>query len=221
LTGNAPAFHVIITNSQMLTEIRLRISQTVLRLHRQHGGKLNHQEPNLALWVAQDAHESVVMIIRIEHGTLFSLRVQGSAVTTKTPKKNQQPMNQKIMNAPIISADAKARLTEAVKNYTPPAPEKYRALNEVKDSIMALRERKASYQTIRAMLHESTGIEVSHQTVARYCREVLDAAKPKKPRRPKTPPTEPTAAAPGELAARPPFSQPRPRGPRIADSKNI
>jgi hypothetical protein len=125
----------------------------------------------------------------------------------------------KIMNAPIVSTDAKVRLNEAVKNYTLPVPEKYRALNEVKDSIIALRERKASYETIRAMLHENAGIEVSHQTVARYCREVLDSAKPKRPRRPKTP--EPPTAAQGELAARPPFSQSRPRGPRITDSKNL
>jgi len=160
-------------------------------------------------------------INRIGNGTLLSLRVQGAAVTTKTSAKNQQPLNQKIMNAPIVSADAKARLTEAVNNYTPPAPEKYRALNEVKESIIALRERKASYETIRAMLHENVGIEVSHQTVARYCREVLDAGKAKKPRRPKTPPTEPPAAAQGELAARPPFSQSRPRGSRSADPKNL
>jgi hypothetical protein len=92
-------------------------------------------------------------------------------------------------------------------------------LNEVKESIIALRERKASYETIRAMLHENAGIEVSHQTVARYCREVLDSAKPKKPRRPKTPTTEPPASAQGELAARPPFGHSRPRGPRIYDSK--
>jgi len=161
------------------------------------------------------------MIIRVEHGTLFSLRVQGSAVTTKVPDKNQTKVEPKIMNTTIVSAEAKARLTEAVTNYTPPAPEKYRALNEVKESIIALRERKASYETIRAMLHENAGIEVSHQTVARYCREVLDSARPKKPRRPKTPPTEPPAAAQGELAARPPFGQSRPRGPRIADSKNL
>ncbi len=88
------------------------------------------------------------------------------------------------MNTTIVSAEAKARLAEAVNHYTPPAPEKYRALNEVKESIIALRERKASYETIRAMLHENAGIELSHQTVARYCREVLDSAKPKKPRRP-------------------------------------
>jgi len=125
------------------------------------------------------------------------------------------------MNTNIVSAEAKARLTEAIKSYTPPAPEKYRALNEVKESIIALRERKASYETIRVMLHENAGIEVSHQTVARYCREVLDAAKPKKPRRPKTPPTEPPAAAQGELAARPPLSQSRSREPRFTPAKNL
>ena len=120
------------------------------------------------------------------------------------------------MNAPIVSAEAKARFVEAVKNYTPPAPEKYRALNEVKESIIALRERNASYETIRVMLHENAGIEVSHQTVARYCREVLDAARAKKPRHPKTPTPEQPASAQEQLAARPPFSQPQSRGPRIA-----
>jgi hypothetical protein len=125
------------------------------------------------------------------------------------------------MNTPTVSTEAKARFADAVKNYTPPAPEKYRALNEVKESIIALRERKASYETIRVMLHENAGIEVSHQTVARYCRDVLEATKPKKPRRPKTPVPEPPAAAQGELPTRPPFSQSRPRGPRIADSKNL
>ena len=125
------------------------------------------------------------------------------------------------MNTTIVSAEAKARLTEAVKNYTPPAPEKYRALNEVKESIIALRERKASYETIRAMLHENAGIEVSHQTVARYCREVLDSTKPKKPHRPKTPTVESPASAQAELPAHPPSSQPRSRGPRIYDPKNL
>jgi DNA-nicking Smr family endonuclease len=124
------------------------------------------------------------------------------------------------MNAPVVSTEAKARLAEAVKNYTPPAPEKYRALNEVKESIIALRERKASYATIRAMLHENAGIEVSHQTVARYCREVLDSGKAKKLRRPKTPPTGQPTPAQGELQSRSPFSQLRSRGPRAADSRN-
>ena len=80
---------------------------------------------------------------------------------------------------------------------------------------------KASYETIRAMLHENAGIEVSHQTVARYCREVLDSTKPKKPHRPKTPTVEPPASAQAELPAHPPSSQPRSRGPRIYDPKSL
>ena len=156
---------------------------------------------------------------RIGNGTLFSLPSQGVDVTTKMPEKKQPPLNPKIMNVPIVSTEAKARLAEAVKNYTPPPPEKYRALNEVKESIIALRERQASYATIRAMLHESAGIEVSHQTVARYCREVLDAARAKKPRRPKRPPTAQPPINQTEPVARPSAIHLPSRGPRIAASE--
>jgi hypothetical protein len=135
--------------------------------------------------------------------------------------RNNKNNDKKFMNTTTISAEAKARLTEAVKNYTPPPSEKYRVLEEVKDCIVELRDKKASYQTIRAILHDNAGIEVSHQTIARYCREMLESSKIKKPRRPKTPPTEPAAAAQGELPARSPVGQSRPRGPRIADSKNL
>jgi IS30 family transposase len=161
------------------------------------------------------------MIIGTEHGTLFSLRVQGSAVTTKVPDKNQMANESKIMNTTIISAEAKARLNEAVKSYTPPAPEKYRALNEVKESIMALRERKASYETIRAILRDNAGIEVSHQTIARYCREMLESSKTKKPRRSKTPTAEQPPSTQTESQSRPPIGHPRPREPRATPSKNL
>ena len=119
------------------------------------------------------------------------------------------------MNATIVSAEAKARLTEAVKNYTPPAPEKYRALAEVKECIAELRNKHASYQTIRTLLHEQAGIEVSHQTVARYCREVLDADKPKKPRR------APAAASETPAAARTALPLFNPRDRRTNDPKKV
>lgn len=160
----------------------------------------------------------MLSVNRVEDWTLFSLLVQGAAVTKKVSDKNQTAVELKIMNTPIVSAEAKARLTEAVKNYTPPAPEKYRALDEVKESIIELRGRKASYQTIRAILHDNAGIEVSHQTVARYCREMLKPTKPKKPRNPRTTPSE-TPSVQTEQPLRP--FVPRPRGPRIADSKNL
>src|ERR1035438_8916210 len=152
LTRNRLPFHVVITNAQVFAKIRFRISQTVLGLHRQHGGTLNHVGCNYALWVTQNEWPEMIPVNRIGNGTLFSLRVQGAAVTTKALNKNQMADESKIMNATIVTAEAKARLAEAVNHYTPPAPEKYRALNEVKDSIFVLRERKASYETIRVML---------------------------------------------------------------------
>ena len=135
--------------------------------------------------------------------------------------RNSKNNREKFMNESIVSAEAKARLTEAVNNYAPPAPKKYRALEEVKECIIELRKKQASYQTIRAMLHDNAGIDVSHQTIARYCREVLDAARAKKPSRPKTPTPEQPAVAEGELQSRSSFGQSRPRGPHIADSKNL
>ena len=135
--------------------------------------------------------------------------------------RNSKNNDKKFMNESIVSAEAKARLTEAVKNYTPPPPEKYRALEEVKDCIIELRDKKASYQTIRAILHDNAGIEVSHQTIARYCREMLESSKTKKPRRSKTPTAEQPPSAQTEPQSRPPIGHPRPRGPRIADSKNL
>jgi IS30 family transposase len=135
--------------------------------------------------------------------------------------RNNKSNDKKFMNESIVSAEAKARLTEAVKNYTPPPPEKYRALEELKDCIADLSNKKASYQTIRTMLHDNAGIEVSHQTIARYCRETLESSKTKKPRRSKTPTAEQPLSAQTESQSRPPIGHPRPRGPRIADSKNL
>jgi hypothetical protein len=56
------------------------------------------------------------------------------------------------MSATIVSAEAKTRLTEAVKNYALPPTKKYRTLEEVKESIAELRKKQASYQRIDAMM---------------------------------------------------------------------
>jgi hypothetical protein len=60
-----------------------------LSFHRQHGGKLNHHDWNNALWVTQNGWQEMLSVNRVEDWTLFSLRVQGAAVTTKTSDKNQ------------------------------------------------------------------------------------------------------------------------------------
>jgi IS30 family transposase len=124
------------------------------------------------------------------------------------------------MSTIIVSTEAKARLTEAVKNYAPPAPEKYRALQEVKECIAELRNRKASYQTIRTMLKDNAGIEVSHQTIARYCRERLEP-RAGKPRQAKTPASSSPASGQGELQPRLFVGSRRRRGPHIADPKTL
>jgi len=143
------------------------------------------------------------------------------------------------MSTSIVSAEAKARLQEAVENYTPPTPEKYRALEEVKDCIRQLRQKKASYQTITTLLHDNAGIEVSHQTIARYCREVLEsrsAKSAKKSNRSHPLKSEATHAGNSEAGdGHASFSQLSPqssgnssssqsarsRGPRIADIKTL
>jgi hypothetical protein len=207
----------------MLFKIPFCILQAVLRLHRQHDEKLPHGILKFALKQAQNRHETVLMIVKMEHGTLDSLRAQGTGVTAK----NQ---TLKIMSTSIVSAEAKARLQEAVKNYTPPAPEKYRALEEVKDCISELRQKKASYQIITTLLHDNAGIEVSHQTVARYCREVLEsrsAKAAKKSNRSHALKSDSTRAGNGEAGnGHAPSSHLSPqssrsRGSRIADIKTL
>jgi IS30 family transposase len=96
--------------------------------------------------------------------------------------RNNGNNKRKFMSTTIVSAEAKARLTEAVKNYAPAPTKKFRTLEEVKESIAELRKKQASYQTIRAMLKDNAGIDVSHQTIARYCRETLNS-KPTRPAR--------------------------------------
>jgi IS30 family transposase len=136
--------------------------------------KLPHRSKNPVLWRARVFYESV----------LFN--VGRCTPCIHKVSRNNKNNDKKFMNESIVSAEAKARLTEAVKNYTPPPPEKYRALEEVKDCIIELRHKKASYQTIRAILHDNAGIEVSHQTIARYCREMLESRPPKAARKART-----------------------------------
>ena len=150
-----------------------------------------------------------------------SFRTDAILLAIARGRRNNRNNNKKFMNTTIVSAEAKARLTEAVKNYAPPAPEKYRALQEVKECIAELRNRKASYQTIRTMLKDNAGIEVSHQTIARYCRERLDAPRARKPRQAKTPASSPPASGQGELQPRSIIGSRRRRGPHIADPNTL
>src|SRR2546425_8569599 len=144
------------------------------------------------------------------------------------------------MSSTIVSSEAKARLMDAVQNYTQPASEKFRVLEDVKQAIIELRKKKASYQAITTLLRDTAGIDVSHQTVARYCRKVLESKPPRATKRTGHPPTarpevasvaasaEATAqssSSQGELLPQPPTGSThhssRSRGPRIADVRML
>ncbi len=70
---------------------------------------------------------------------------------------------------------SQARVRELVSQYTPEPSYRYQVLYPLRDSIAELRRMKASYRRIAAILKKG-GVAVSHDTVYRFCREVLEGA---------------------------------------------
>ena len=114
----------------------------------------------------------------------------------------------------------------AVRGYERRAGGKIQALMAHKKGIAELRSKQASFRTIANLLKRA-GVDVSHDTVARFCHEILDQT----PRR-KAPAGQATAPAKTnvvsilraqrEATAPPPaVATVRSRGPRIADPKNV
>lgn len=141
----------------------------------------------------------------------------------------------------------KRLLDIAVRDFVPKRPDKYRMLVAFRDQIAALRVKRASYRIIAALL-QGADIAVSHETVARFCRDVIgeNSARHKKRNRSrnKTPKTiaQPVSRLPSadmsqagsrvatliqqhcDAASTPtPFFTPisKSKGPRIADPKNV
>ena len=77
----------------------------------------------------------------------------------------------------------------AVRGYERRAGGKIQALMAHKKGIAELRAKQASFRTIANLLKRA-GVDVSHDTVARFCHEVLEQT----PRR-KAPPRQATGAA--------------------------
>jgi len=132
-----------------------------------------------------------------------------------------------------MSADPKKliELFDAeVESFEAPTGTRFHALLPFKEGILRLRAKKASCRTIVALLKQ-LGVTVSHNTVARFCRE--QCAPPasngshRKPAAPIPPKPQPPAVAEmlslrhegGKLPT--PESNPRGRGPRIADPRNV
>ena len=114
----------------------------------------------------------------------------------------------------------------AVRSYERRAGGKIQALMPHKKGIAELRGKQASFRTIANLLKRA-GVDVSHDTVARFCREIL-AQTPRRKAQPR-PPIAPAKTnvvsvlkAQREAVVPPPaVAAVRSRGPRIADPKNV
>lgn len=119
-----------------------------------------------------------------------------------------------------------------VQSFEAPAGRRFHALLPFKDGIVRLRDKGASSRTIADLLKQ-LGVTISHNTIARFCRELATVAKPTESRPATSKPSPPAAPKPppsavAELlhqrhesgkAPEPPGSSRR--GPRIADPRNV
>jgi hypothetical protein len=114
----------------------------------------------------------------------------------------------------------------AVRSYERRVGGKFRALTAHKKGIAELRAKQASFRTIANLLKRA-GVDVSHDTVARFCREVLEhTPRPKAPPKPANNAAQPDAASvlKAQRETTTPLSAPpaiRSKGPRIADPNNV
>lgn len=117
-----------------------------------------------------------------------------------------------------------------VESFETKVPQRFQALHPFKDGIADLRSKRASFRTIADLLNQ-LGVEVSHNTVARFCAQVVNG-KPAR-RRFRKQPSKPAKPAPDlkaavqekrqfQITSASPVPTPSERrGPRIADPKNV
>lgn len=138
------------------------------------------------------------------------------------------------MNESPTPQPSQTGFDSVVRTYERKAPVKFSALLPYKEGIAELRGKSASFRTITELLKQ-VNVQVSHDTVARFCHEIIGNEQiRKKKRKPPTPKLKAphTIRSPhvGELLrkrqnhteAEPPIADAgRQRGPRIADPKNV
>jgi hypothetical protein len=125
---------------------------------------------------------------------------------------------------------AAARLAQAIRDYVPRHPTKFRKLLPMKGSIAELRSKGASYAAIADILR-NVNVPVASDTVFRFCHEILGEPMTRRRKRRKVTVADPKKLgrekpreAPGTV--RKAESQPfhtwqRPAGPHIADPNTI
>ena len=128
------------------------------------------------------------------------------------------------MNDTSTSNLTECRLAEAVKNYVPRVSAKWKKLLSLKEGIMELRRKRASYRTIAEILR-NIDVPVSHVTVRQFCRHVTKSTRRRGQTRKATgkplahdAQSHPQIRETGNRAVR---SRREPGGPRIADPNTI
>ena len=86
-------------------------------------------------------------------------------------------------DAPGAAELAQSQFATAVRNFTPKLSAKFQTLLPFKNGIAELRRKGASYETIADIILRDTNVVVSHDTVMRFCREVLDLTPAQRKRR--------------------------------------
>lgn len=142
------------------------------------------------------------------------------------------------MNNEPTTGERQKLIAAAADSYTAPPPQSHTVLMPIRESLATLRRKGASYRTIAQILR-NVDIEVSLDTLSRFCREHVEEPPPRKDkRRPAirgasgqpdetTPPAHPAPAEPDSPAPAQPSKEtetsppPRGKGPRIADPSNI
>jgi hypothetical protein len=116
------------------------------------------------------------------------------------------------MNNAATTDPATQRFADAARNFTPTASPKFLKLTPFRDGIAELRNKGASYAAIAALLRIAD-VTVSHDTVARYCHDVLGFPRASR-RRQRT--VDATSAA-----SKRDHGHNGNRGPRVADPETI
>jgi transposase len=122
------------------------------------------------------------------------------------------------MNDATFAELVQNQFATAVRDFTPKSSSKFQTLLPFKDGIAELRRKGASYETIADILR-NTNVVVSHDTVTRFCHEVLGLTPAQRRRRKRS----------SRRATQKPHSRPQTlnapnhtaQGPRVADPNNI
>jgi hypothetical protein len=115
------------------------------------------------------------------------------------------------MNDSSVSEVAKGKLAAAVRDFVPRMSRQYQKLLTLREGIVELRHKGASYRTIVDILR-NIDVPVSHSTLARFCRDVLEQQPARKYSR------TPSVPKPSHSSAK---RKKETGTPRIADPNNV